>query len=594
MRKYIKILIMTIVGLLTTGLPAFSQEGSSATETEQRSRITYVNGDVVIQPSTSGNTLDAVMNMPLMTGDRLACGTDGAVEFRLGDGLNGWLWYETKIEFVDSTETDPMTRNSEIRLWYGAIALRTMALATRHTVSVDLGSGVIRLGDDTLARVTVESDQTAVYLTVTKGTVSADTTGGILTIAEGETWRTLPGSGEWTSVKTPAEDTFDAWFVERDQLLSGAYTYSDQFTSEAVPPEYVDEAASLHGYGRWVNLGGSWYWSPYVASGWVPYHHGYWDYYPVWGWTWVPFEPWGWTVYHFGYWAFYYDWGWLWFPSWRWRGHYAHWRTNGRTVHWVAAHPEDDMDAHGLLRDGAIPRNSQLAIGIPVEAGETVDQMLTRTPIIRNAIQSDPSDTSPWMGRLPDTLKPSGSRRPGSDRGINEAPSRIQRYGQPPVHGSTAIPNRDSMGNRSVRPYYPDSGSIQQNRRQIDRGGFPQNQNPQPDRVSPNPPSRQPFSYQRIPQQPSSPREPYGYPTIRHPSPAVNPPKPQGRPSVKKPPVKIPVIPDGQDLKKSGTPAIKGSSILNLIGKGLAGKAVKGGAKALAESGDASRLLRAH
>lgn len=578
MNKHLVILILVIVGLWSGAVSVVAQDDPVDPENEQRSRITYVNGDVVIQPSVSGNTLEAVMNMPLMAGDRLACGADGSVEFNLGDGVNGWLWYETKIELIDSGVSSQSGRHSDLKLWYGAVAVRSIPMEQEHSVSIDTGYGRINLGKDTLVRVTVESDQTAIYLTVLKGTVSADSSGGTLSMATGETWRTMAGSGQWTSVTTPVQDTFDKWFIERDQLLSGAYTYSDQFTSEAVPSEYIDEAAALHGYGRWVSIGGNWYWSPYVASGWVPYHHGYWDYYPVWGWIWIPFEPWGWTVYHFGYWAFYYDWGWLWFPSWRWRGHYAHWRTDGRTVHWIAAHPEDDMDANGLLRQGAVPRNSQLAIGIPVEAGQSVDQMMNRTPIIRNTIASNPADTSPWIGKLPDSFKPSLLRRPGLDRTIAEPPARIQRYGQPAVRDSYPMQHRQTYGGINSKPVNP----------------YRNNQS-----VSPNPyrnPSRYPTYPARRPEVNRTIKPPVTTkpPVNNHPGPAV---KPESRPQVKppvKPPVKAPLTPDPGSLNKTVAPAIKGAGILNLFQKGLSGGVVKGGAKILGNGDAAAALLKAN
>ncbi len=597
MKKYITIFILAIIVGFNSGHYAVAQDDATVTEPELRSRITYANGDVVVQPSVSGNTLEAVINMPLMTGDRLACGADGAMEFRLDEGVNGWMWYETKIEFIESQATGQVEPQNDVRLWYGAMAIRTIPVGqTDRSVTVDIGSSRIRAGSDSLLRVTVESDQTAVYLTVYKGTAMTESRRGNLTMAQGETWRTMPGSSEWTAVETPAEDEFDAWVMERDRLLSGAYENSGQFAEGVVPGEYVDEAATLHGYGRWVSLSGSWYWSPYVAAGWVPYHHGYWDFYPGCGWMWIPFEPWGWTVYHLGYWSFYNDWGWLWFPSWRWRGHYAHWRYDGRSVHWVAAHPEDDMDGHGLLREGAVPRNSRLAIGIPVEAGQSVDQMLSRTPVVRNAITYSQAENTPWQSKLPDTLRPSNSRRPGLDRVIDETPARVQRYGQPPV--------RDSRPSGSVQPY----------RRPVGRSGVTEIQKPYSGRVAPEsrrvaPESRRVAPESRVRTTPppdynrSNQKSPVNRPGR---SPGVNIPSPTGKqvrpPAGKsvKPPVvkpgKIPsknnVIPDVDTIKKPVSSALKGGGILNLFKKGVAGGAMKNSADALLKGGKAALKAR--
>lgn len=134
MNKHLVILILVIFGLWSGAVSVVAQDDPVDPENGQRSRITYVNGDVVIQPSVSGNTLEAIMNMPLMAGDRLACGADGSVEFNLGDGVNGWLWYETKIELIDSGVSNQSGRHSDLKLWYGAVAIRSMPIDRKSVV----------------------------------------------------------------------------------------------------------------------------------------------------------------------------------------------------------------------------------------------------------------------------------------------------------------------------------------------------------------------------------------------------------------------------------------------------------------------------
>ena len=55
-------------------------------------------------------------------------------------------------------------------------------------------------------------------------------------------------------------------------------------------------------------------WSPYVASGWAPYHYGYWSWIGPWGWTWVPAEAWGFATCHYGRWVQARH-GWAWAPG---------------------------------------------------------------------------------------------------------------------------------------------------------------------------------------------------------------------------------------------------------------------------------------
>jgi hypothetical protein len=418
--------IMLII--LLSGAVAY--ESDAGDDPVKTSRITYVSGDAVIQPSISGNTLEAALNMPFMIGDRLATGTDGRIEFRLGDGMSGWLWHDTKIELTESAMDQSGKRQSVIRVWYGAISVRRLDMSSYdHVLSVNTGSGRITLSNDTLIRVTMESDLTAIYVTVHRGKAIAESAAQRKELLSGETWRSTAGSGQWEFVSSPAKDAFDDWFIERDNVQQNAWSEAQGYPEDVVPHEYMDQAAGLHGYGRWVFIQHTWYWAPFVSSSWVPYHFGYWDFIPSWGWFWVPFEPWGWTAYRYGYWRFFAGYGWMWYPNWRWRGHHAHWRYTGRSVHWVAAHPDDDMDSYGNLRSGAIPINSKLAIGIPVEAGQQVDQMLNRIPVQRNAIGSlPPADNAIWRSELPENLRPSAHRRGGTDHSIGESSLVINPY----------------------------------------------------------------------------------------------------------------------------------------------------------------------
>ncbi len=443
MNRHLKILSFMCM-IIVTGVSAQDAE----IRPDQRSRVAYVYGDVVMQPSTSGNTLEAVMNMPFMKGDRLATGADGIFEFRLGDGVTGWGWYETKIELLESIMEATDQRLSIIKLWYGAVAIRSFPMSyISHQMTLELEGGTLNPDSDSLVRVTMESDFSAVYVTLVKGGALLNTNEGQIRLEQEETWQGTLGTGKWTRIRSLRNDKFDDWYWERDRLLLDSYEYTDQVPVDAAPSEYTDQAAALHGYGKWIYIEGGWYWMPYVASGWMPYHAGFWDFILPWGWIWIPYEPWGWTVYHYGYWRFFAGRGWMWYPSWYWRGHYAHWRYNpGRSVHWIAAHPDDEMNSQGILRKGATPLNSRLAIGVPVEAAQTVDHLLNRVSVQRNANRLLSAENAEWGSSLPETLKPSMSRRQTSDHAIGESMQ------HPNNHRGThpAVRGRPSQADRSV------------------------------------------------------------------------------------------------------------------------------------------------
>jgi hypothetical protein len=60
----------------------------------------------------------------------------------------------------------------------------------------------------------------------------------------------------------------------------------------------------LSQYGAWQSspqYGQVWY--PQVASSWAPYRQGHWAYVAPWGWTWVDDAPWGFAPFHYGRWV---------------------------------------------------------------------------------------------------------------------------------------------------------------------------------------------------------------------------------------------------------------------------------------------------
>ncbi|MGB3975366.1 MAG: DUF6600 domain-containing protein [bacterium] len=589
----IKILkVFSLIFTLTmTGVWAQGVE----TRPDQRSRISYVKGDVVMQPSTSGNTLEAVMNMPFMKGDRLATGSDGVFEFRLGDGVTGWGWYDTKIELMDSIMRASDQRSSVIKLWYGAVALRSFPMSyISHQISVELENGILYPDLDSLVRITLDSDLTAVYVTVVKGGALINLNDSHVRLEQGETWQGVMGTANWTRIRPLRDDLFDGWYLERDRLLQDSYEYTDQVPAEAAPAEYADQAAALHGYGKWIYIESGWYWMPYVASGWMPYHAGFWDFILPWGWIWIPYEPWGWTVYHYGYWRYFAGRGWMWYPSWYWRGHYAHWRYNpGHSVHWIAAHPDDDMDSAGMLREGAIPLNSRLAIGVPVEAAQTVDQLLNRVSVQRNANRLLSADDAKWRGSLPETLKPSMSRRQSPDATINEPMSRTPHPGwatgeTPPA---TDIQQRQHSEWREGGVSRPsDSRGLHQAPKQPYRQFDPPRavpgntiQQPQqraPQQRTPHQPTQQRGPQQQAPQHQQAPKPPEN--NLRGKQPAI--------PSKPKPPINESGLSENVSVGVSRTSIVTGNILTNLLKTG-ASLGVKGASESIGRSNSAGILL---
>jgi Family of unknown function (DUF6600) len=396
-----KLLVWGIVIIfLCVGISMAQEKDEQVSESGIRySRMSIVSGDVTIQLRSEGEEQPARMNYPFLEGDRLVTGEDGAVEIQFDDGSIAWLYHDSKIDMSElGFGSDKSSQVSGIRLWVGDFYVRIREPANlESTRYIEMGSARLYAPHQSFLRILMEPDG-SLEIYVKEGTLQINGSDGKRDIQAGDTYRFDTMDNTWREIEIPESDAFDEWVIERDKYLGGAY-----HTDNNIPDDRYEAYADFHGHGRWmynVYLG-SYCWSPFVSIGWAPYHFGYWDWIPGWGWTWIPDEPWGWTAYHYGYWAFYYEYGWIWVPHWRWGSHWASWRTYGRSVHWIPIHPRDKLDSHGRLMEGSIPKNSRLELGIPVEAGQSVDDLLQRIPVQSSQnLDSMPTSTG-WRNNPP-------------------------------------------------------------------------------------------------------------------------------------------------------------------------------------------------
>ncbi|MBN1354841.1 hypothetical protein JXA40_01080 [bacterium] len=392
-------------------------------------RMAIVSGDVTIQVSSEMDEQPARMNHPFLDGDRLVSGSDGAVEIQIDNGDTAWIYYNTKLDLTDLGFGENATSQiTGLKLWVGDFAIRFREpadIGSRRYVDVNSGrfylprSGLIRIFQDSNGFMECH---------VRDGSVEFKQSGRIHTFQAGEAIQSDPVSDRMERMDLPEEDEFDEWVIERDKFLGGAYR-----TEGYIPDDHRGAYADLAGHGRWifnVYLGG-YCWVPYVSIGWTPYHYGYWSWIPGWGWTWIPDEPWGWTAYHYGYWAYYFEFGWMWVPHWRWGPHWASWRYHGRSVHWVPIHPRDDLDAEGRLRSGSVPKNSRLELGIPVEAGQNIEELINQVPVRSSRGLELMPDSTQWRNNPPEEIT-SQARQLYNSRDYRSHSRSIQRS-QPDV-----------------------------------------------------------------------------------------------------------------------------------------------------------------
>jgi uncharacterized protein DUF6600 len=261
-------------------------------------------GDVSTQRGDSGTWSAAVLNQPVVNGDKVSTGAGARAEVQLD-------------------------YSNILRL--GPNAQATIANFTNKYVQIQLGQGLANYSifgegetepeidtpnvavhpahKDGVFRIEVRADGDSIII-VRKGEAQISTPQGIAEIKLGD-MATVRGSGADAKYKitpAPERDDWDRWNTDRDRMIHEAAAW--QHTNK-----YYVGSEDLDANGTWEDAQDyGQVWVPNEPDGWVPYRDGNWVWEPYYGWTWVGYEPWGWAPYHYGRWMWYGN-SWAWWPG---------------------------------------------------------------------------------------------------------------------------------------------------------------------------------------------------------------------------------------------------------------------------------------
>ncbi len=267
-------------------------------------RISLIQGSVSTQRGDTGDWNAAIVNTPIVPGDRVSTGDRSRAEVQLDYGnilrLDG-------NSVIRVTQVDQ--QHIQIEVAQGLVSYISLP-SSGADVEIDAPNLAIHPQRDGVYRIQVDSGgQTLV--SVRRGQAEVGTSEGSTTIHAGEliTVRGDATDAQYRTSAAPPRDAFDQWNSDRDRLLQSAQN------SEPLNPYYTG-GADLQSNGTWQNVPGYGdVWSPTnVSPDWAPYRDGSWVWEPYWGWTWVSYEPWGWAPYHYGRWL---QWNgsWAWWPG---------------------------------------------------------------------------------------------------------------------------------------------------------------------------------------------------------------------------------------------------------------------------------------
>ncbi len=265
-------------------------------------RISMIHGDVSIQRGGSSTWSAAVLNQPVLNGNKVSTGKDSRAEVQL-DHAN------------------------ILRL--GPNAQATMADFTREYIQIKVGQGMASYSvfeegeaepeidtpnvalhpvrEDGVFRIEVRPDGDSIII-ARKGEAEISTPQGIAQLNPGE-MATVRGPGADAKYKinpAPDRDDWDRWNSDRNRMIHESDADAWRHTNRRQVG-----AGDLNAYGQSQNAPESGQvWLPNQPDGWSPDQDGTWGYAPYWGWagvgwtwgggTWVGYAPWGWAPYPYG------------------------------------------------------------------------------------------------------------------------------------------------------------------------------------------------------------------------------------------------------------------------------------------------------
>jgi len=306
--------------------PAYDNTAPALNDPPGRvARLSYLNGEVSFTPAGEENWVQAQVNRPVVTGDKIWTDADGHAELSLG-AANVRLDRSSSFDFLNLDD-----QLAQMELTQGALNLEVRRMHGNETYEVDtptIAFVASRVGD---YRINVDPNR-GTMVTVWRGGGDVIGEGGRrLAIEEGQSvsftdsqlnnpqvtqigprrnnpqvTQIEPRSDNPQVVQIDEHNDFDTFINEREQRYTNA---SHQYVSEDVVG-YED----LDQYGTWEaapQYGHVWY-PREVAADWAPYRDGHWAWIDPWGWTWVDNAPWGYAPSHYGRWSYVGSrWGWI-------------------------------------------------------------------------------------------------------------------------------------------------------------------------------------------------------------------------------------------------------------------------------------------
>jgi hypothetical protein len=275
---------------------------ASAEPPSRAARLGYVSGTVSFSPASQPDWVEAVINRPLTTGDRLWADANSRAELQVG-GAAIRLGADSSATLLNLDD-----RIAQVQLSQGTLKIRVRHLAPEQSFEIDTPNLAFTIRRPGEYRIDVDPNDDATAVSVQNGEAEVYGEGASYAVTPRQSYRFYgTGLSDYDALPVRRDDDFDRWARDRDRRAdtSPSARYVSQ---EVIGYEDLDANGSWRADPTYGSV-----WTPTrVAAGWTPYHDGHWAWVDPWGWTWVDDAPWGFAVSHYGRWAnFNGTWGWV-------------------------------------------------------------------------------------------------------------------------------------------------------------------------------------------------------------------------------------------------------------------------------------------
>lgn len=274
---------------------------------DRAARLSYLDGDVSMQPAGEQDWAPALLNRPLTTGDKLWADQDSRAEIQVGPAAVR-LDSDTGFSFLN-VDDDTI----QMRVTAGVISVSVRELPGNEHIEIDTPNIALTILRPGTYRVEVNDAGDTTAVKISEGEAEATGPGSLNVIVHAQETVTFIGEEQLTTryARLSAPDSFDDWALERERRDQRLESNSSRYVgSDVTGYEDLDE------YGSWSSEADYGYvWTPRrVSIGWSPYSYGRWVWVSPWGYTWIDDSPWGYAPFHYGRWAHLRN-RWCWVPG---------------------------------------------------------------------------------------------------------------------------------------------------------------------------------------------------------------------------------------------------------------------------------------